>query len=110
MADVAKIWGKDSLSVLVPISDQENDLAPLDLSSATVEAAARKTNGTGAVFPATATIQSPATDGKVLVSFARETFLGAPGAYTCQVRVRIGNDAETPSEFTFTVRPSIVAA
>lgn len=105
MAEVATIYGKDNLKVLVTITDQQNDPDPLDLSSATVEAAARKASG--AAVAATTEIQSPASAGQVLISFPAGSFLGQGGPWTCHLRVTIGSDVQTVAAFTFTVNASI---
>lgn len=109
MANVTEIYGKDNVKFLVTVLDEENSNAPLDLSSATVEAAARKVAASGSGIAGSASVQD-AANGVVLISFAAEAFLGAAGNYECQLRVTVGSDVQTVISFTFGVSASIVAA
>jgi len=98
------IYGKDSLTFLVTITDQETGGA-LDLTGATLELAAK--NG-ATIVGGTAEIEGPATAGQVACTFVKESFLGKPGAYTAHLRVAIGSEVQTVAVVLFTVESSII--
>jgi len=101
---IGVIYGKDSLTFLVTITDQETS-GPLDLTGASLELAAK--NGV-TVVGGTAEVEGLAAEGQVACTFVKESFFGKPGAYTAHLRVAIGAEVQTVAVVLFTVESSIV--
>jgi len=101
---IGTIYGKDSLNIIVTVTDQETG-SPLNLANATYEVAAKA----GAeVIPGTATTADE-SGGQVAISFAAGTFLGKQGAYTLHLRIAKGSEVQTVAVLLFTVESSIIA-
>lgn len=100
---IGTIYGKDSLTILVPVTDQETD-EPLNLTGATFEVAALSgVNNVGG----TAEVVGAATDGNVGVTFAAGSFEGKKGDWAAQLRIAIGPEVQTVAVILFKVESAI---
>lgn len=99
---IGTIYGKDSLNVLVPITDQETGQR-LPLTGATLVVAAKNAS---TVVAGTATAVDE-EQGEAGVSFAAGSFEGNPGEWTFQLRVTKGAEVQTVVNANFTVAASI---
>lgn len=100
---IGTIYGKDSLNILVTVTDEETGL-PLNLAGCTYEVAAKA----GVEIIAGVATTHDQSGGKVAVSFAAESFLGKEGTHTLHLRLAKSGEVQTVAVLDFNVSASIV--
>ena len=90
MSDLSPIWDTDDLPLYFVVGDEENPGQAKDLSGATLEAEAKRTDTVADAIPATTVTVADAAAGRVYVHFAKGSFENKPGRYGVQLRVALG--------------------
>ncbi|WP_406646886.1 hypothetical protein QEZ52_00355 [Aliisedimentitalea scapharcae] len=98
---MTSIYGTDSLTIEVPVTESGN---AYDLTGCSIAAVCK--NGASAPIAGTTQITN-AAGGVFTVTYAAGTFQGAAGTYDLQCRVTNGAEVQTVLATTFTVIAAI---